>query len=359
MRGRCSTSRRGWRVGKIADQPPLDSARQAAQWQARLLAEPGQRRRSRFARWRADREQHAASHEQIVQTEQLVRSLAGQPEIMALREETLARAHQRSTSGASRWWLGSASLAASLILALCVSLWIAAGPTQPRTMSMAAKADAGERIRTGVGQRAEVELADGSRVMLNTATELRVAFDGQSRRIELLRGQAWFQVARDRARPFVVAAAGREITALGTAFDVRIDRGRLEVMLAEGRVRVTDPARAGVGETGRAIEMVPNQLLIAGPGRVDVRQLADTAPVESWRNGMLIFDNRPLVEAVAEFNRYASRPLRIADQATGQIRISGAFRIGDDRAFTGALAAGFGVKAEPGPDTSAIILRRD
>jgi len=294
-----------------------------------------------------------------VRTEQLVRSLAGEPAILALREETLARVQRRSPPRALRRWLGAASLAASLILALGIGLWVAGGPAASPGATLAGSAAAGERIRTGVGQRAEVELADGSRVMLNTASELRVAFDGRRRRIELLRGQAWFEVARDPQRPFVVAAAGREVTALGTAFDVRIDRGQLEVMLVEGRVSVTDPAREGMGADGRGIELSPNQLLVAGPGGVAVARVADPEPVEGWRNGMLIFDDRPLSEAVAEFNRYSARPIAIADPATGAIRISGAFRIGDDRAFIGALSAGFGVEAQRGPGGAGIVLRRN
>lgn len=285
-----------------------------------------------------------------------MRSHAGAPEIRALREETLDRVRHRASRPVPLWRT-AAPLAASVLLMLGIGGWFASENLVDR-LTLAETPPAGERIHTAIGQRAEVTLADGSKLVLNTDSEAKVLFDEKTRRIELLRGQAWFEVAKDQQRPFVVAAAGQEITALGTAFDVRIDRGRLEVMLVEGRVRVARLVPRGEpASVPEAVMLAPRQMLFVRADGLDVRRLADTARFEGWRSGLLIFEDQPLAEAVGEFNRYVARPLRVADADTGAIRISGAFRIGDDRAFLGALSAGFGVEAQV--SETGITLSRD
>lgn len=351
MPGPCGTCRPGWRIGAISEQPPHDSDREGA-------PEPGPSRcsRSRPASGGAAASAHGAPENGTAALEEFVRSLAGAPEIQALRKETLDRVRERASRPAPLWRT-AAPLAASVLLMLGIGSWFAR-ENLPDPLTMAGTPPAGERIHTALGQRAEVTLADGSKLVLNTDSEVKVAFNEETRRVELLHGQAWFEVAKDQERPFVVAAAGREITALGTAFDVRIDRGRLEVMLLEGRVRVARPApRDKPASVPEAVMLAPRQMLVVREDGLDVRKLADTTRVEGWRSGLLIFEDQPLAEAVGEFNRYAARPLRIADTETGAIRISGAFRIGDDRAFLGALSAGFGVEAQV--SETGITLSRD
>ncbi|WP_066478999.1 MULTISPECIES: FecR family protein [unclassified Sphingomonas] len=298
-----------------------------------------------------------------MRAEQWARDYAATPELRALRDETLARVGRaREVSpGARHRWRPIVPIAASLVIAIGLASWAAGrfeapGGMQPDREGRSVAAAAGSAYSTGVGQRANLTLGDGTRVMLNTRSALRVAYTSGVRRVELVRGQAWFDVAKNPARPFVVAAAGREITALGTAFDVRIDRGRLEVMLIEGRVRVDQPGNAHNRNVAPSVAIAPSQLLVATPDRVDVSRIADPAPIESWRSGLLVFRDQPLGEAVAEFNRYAARPLRIVDDATATVRISGAFRAEDTRAFIGALEAGFGVEARSRDD--AIWLTR-
>lgn len=356
MRGPCSTCRPAWRIGAISEQPPHDSGCEAARPQTPSPGEPTPRGGLRFPRWRAAVPGHGAGREGLAGIEDYARDLAGEPEILLLRGETLGRIREHGPRSLPAW-RGAAALAASVLLVVSTGVWLATG-NMPQLATLAEAPVAGERIHTTVGQRAEVSLADGSTVMLNTDSELKVAFDEGRRRVELVRGQAWFEVAKDPSRPFVVMAAGQEITALGTAFDVRIDRDRLEVMLVEGRVRVARPAPEGQApQSAGGVVLLPQQMLVMREDDLAVRKLSDTSPVESWRNGFLVFDDQPLSEAVDEFNRYAARPIRVADSETGAIRISGAFKIGDDRAFLGALSAGFGVDAEI--SDTAITLTRD
>jgi transmembrane sensor len=123
---------------------------------------------------------------------------------------------------------------------------------------------------TGAGQRSAVTLADGSRVTLNTRSRLEVAYTPRERRVRLVAGQGRFQVAKDAARPFVVTAGSRRVTAADAAFDLQLDREALSVTMPEGSVRV-QPAAASMAGGKDARSLVAGQRLTARQGsRVDV-----------------------------------------------------------------------------------------
>jgi transmembrane sensor len=208
-----------------------------------------------------------------------------------------------------------------------------------------------QTYQTGVGQRATVTLPDGTVVTLNTDSRVRTRGSADRRLIYLDRGQAFFKVAHDKAHPFVVTAAGRTITALGTAFDVRVDDGKtFKVTLVEGRVRVEalphaapaarrsggDPA-ASAPAPGQATEMVAGTELVARDdtkwdlGRTDVRRET------SWTTGQLVFYATPLKQVVAELNRYSERKIVLDDQPFADRPISGTFRAGDVETFARGL----------------------
>lgn len=197
-----------------------------------------------------------------------------------------------------------------------------------------------QSFRTAVGQRATVTLPDGTTVTLNTDTVVRTRADDERRLVYLDRGQAYFKVAKDRRHPFVVAAAGRTVTALGTAFDVRVDGRELKVVLVEGRVRVeslkppptaTSPntAEAAPAQEGLATEMGPGSQLVA-PDDADWRVTrTDTARETSWLHGRIVIDDKPLREVIEELNRYSNRKVVLADPELGEAHLSGIFRPGD------------------------------
>jgi transmembrane sensor len=201
------------------------------------------------------------------------------------------------------------------------------------------------RYSTRVGAIDTVPLADGSRVTLNTDSRIRVALAPQERRIELDRGEAFFQVAKDPARPFVVKVGNKRVIAVGTQFSVRRDDGGdIRVAVAEGKVRVETDSPAG--------SAVP--VLVAG----DVAQTAKTevlvhphagAEVEevlSWRSGYIVLHDMTLTDAVAEFNRYNRKKLFIEDRSIAGIRIGGTFRAKNPEVFLWFLNTEFGVAAE-------------
>ena len=202
---------------------------------------------------------------------------------------------------------------------------------------------ADQSFRTGVGQQATVTLPDGTVVTLNTDTVVRTRADDDRRLVYLDRGQAFFKVAKDRRHPFVVSAAGRTVTALGTAFDVRVDGRELKVVLVEGRVRVESPKtvsttkKAAPAQQGLATELAPGSQLVA-PDDADWRVTrTNTARETSWLHGQIVIDDKPLSEVVEELNRYSNRKVVLADPELGQAHLSGIFRPGDLNGLVVAL----------------------
>lgn len=166
--------------------------------------------------------------------------------------------------------------------------------------------------RTQTGERSTVILTDESRIELSTATALAVDFTPGRRRIKLLEGEAWFQVAPDVARPFVVEAAGGSTTALGTAFAVALNGNAAEVSVTEHAVRVVR------GEKSRVSE---GQSLRYGPRGMGVVQAADPL-ILAWREGRLAFVNRPLGEVAAALDRWTGGRTVVLDEALAARRVT-------------------------------------
>ena len=196
--------------------------------------------------------------------------------------------------------------------------------------------DDGRSYSTAVGEERLVRLGDGSKVHLDTDTSLSVRITRGQRRVELARGRALFDVKRDVARPFVVAAGETEIRALGTRFAVRRDRDQVDVVLVDGSVRVEKPKGSGttqwVLESGQKMRLKPNIKTAPSIEAVD----ANTAT--SWTTGRLIFSGTPLEEAVAEVNRYSRSKVILDVESLGTAPVSGVMNSGDTEAFVSAVS---------------------
>lgn len=342
-------SRARWRIGAIARQPgAVDVDVEAALWLERLAGEPGDALRARFEQWRESDPAHEAALARVEAAGAAALALADAPEILALRHQTLTRI----VVAPRRWGLAAAAAVAALLLVpVATGLWPAAdAPPAPE-----AAAAEPSIYRTGVGERLTVALADGSTVVLNTSSRLRVAFTEGERRLVLEAGQALFEVAKDKTRPFIVAAGDRIVTATGTAFDVKLGRQSVEVKLIEGEVTVAPASRK---EAAAVMRMKPNEVLVASAGTMAVKSVPDIAQAVSWRDGLVVFENERLADAVAEVNRYTRRPIQLAGAEIGELRVSGAFRTGETDAFVEALELGFGVEVrESGPERVVLAAR--
>jgi transmembrane sensor len=247
-------------------------------------------------------------------------------------------------TGRSRLRSGLLAIAASLLLAIGLAAVVF------RTASVAEDRHA-QQFATHVGERRAVSLADGSRVELNTKTRLRAAIAGTARELWLDEGEAYFDVVHDPRRPFVVHAGARTITVLGTKFSVRLDRGRLQVAVSEGRVRIDRPAAAG-----RSMTIMRGDLAVAeGPSLL----VAENSPARvennlSWRRGMLTFEQSSLADVASEFNRYNRRRVVIADTGAASIRIGGTFEAGNVEAFGRLLRDAYGLNVQFMPDEIRI-----
>lgn len=209
-----------------------------------------------------------------------------------------------------------------------------------------------QRYVTEIGGHSVVTLSDGSRLELNTDTSVRTRIGRSTRHVWLERGEAYFEVSHDETRPFVVQVDQQQIVVVGTRFSVRRDPDRLEVAVAEGRVRVELPPtqpKADSVVVGRG-EVVVSQ---AGALRVTAPSTTRVDHEQAWRQGLLVFDDLTLVEAATEFNRYSAKKLVISDKAA-EMRISGSFKANNVDAFIRLLQSAYGLHAAHYPDRVEI-----
>lgn len=205
----------------------------------------------------------------------------------------------------------------------------------------------GNRYRTKVGEIRRLPLPDGSLAAINTQSEVAIAVTETRREVRVEEGEAWFQVKKDAARPFLVAVGDIRVQAVGTAFAVRRRDEGVEVQVTEGvvetwstrspneRTRLAAGSKALIAETG-----APAQPPVEAPVEID-RSLA-------WRTGQLIFDGDTLAQAAAEFNRYNERQVVIADPALGQEKLVGRFRTNEPDSFARAVATTLGARISAG-----------
>lgn len=237
-----------------------------------------------------------------------------------------------------RWMLlsGSGALAASLG---GVALWRAQGQ---------------RRFNTGLGEIRRLPLADGSVAVINTATVLDVALKPREREIRLRRGEAWFQVAKDASRPFVVLAGSVRVRAVGTAFSVRRRAEGVEVMVTEGVVETWIEGEA----KPHTRLLAGDRIALAGPTPPLVAQTPSEIDRSlAWRNGEIALDGETLSAAAEQFNRYNTRQIVIDDADLARERFVGLFRTNDPDSFAVAASATIGARVTH--DGEVIRLSRN
>jgi transmembrane sensor len=196
--------------------------------------------------------------------------------------------------------------------------------------------EAPDDYTTALGERRVVTLVDGSRIALDANSEVTVRYTKSARLLELLHGQARFDVAHDVERPFSVLAGAQKIIATGTAFNIDLNGPRVLVTLIEGHVVVVDEKSTvhamGVPEPvalHQSVELKAGQQLTASPEAAPVVETANVQRATAWMNGQIMIDNEPLSQVIAQVNRYTAAPIQIRDPEVGAMRISGVFNTGD------------------------------
>ncbi|HEY0685618.1 MAG TPA: FecR family protein [Steroidobacter sp.] len=240
---------------------------------------------------------------------------------------------------------------------------------------MGAAVDASELYATAVGERRTVTLPDASVVMLNTNTQIRVAYQKSYRDIRLLRGEAYFTVAKNPNRPFRVYAGGGRIDALGTAFSVYLKQeGSVDVTVTEGRVAVASLATEGksVPNSASVREKKLGSLVAGQVATIPSETQTGSRPIDvldnlrnvelqglsrriSWTEGVLIFSGEPLEAVVKEINRYSTVHIEFSDPAVGAIRVGGQFPVGETSEMFKALETTFGLRVTYLSDSHVLV----
>lgn len=343
----------------------------ASYWVVRLGAEDcTPEDRYAFDVWRREDPAHEASYQKIKRGNDYLDRFMEAPEFQERIELARKRTKPPLWKRDSMRWIGAAA-ACLMILATSVNLipWPESG-VQPVTV-----ADAVEAYETRIGERSTVTLSDGSVVTINTNSRIEVGYTDDLREITLIRGQGFFDVAKDIDRPFVVVAGEKRVMALGTIFDVRFDdQNEVQVTLVEGKVQVDNAGESdgalreirrsdavdGPAIVAASIELNPGERLIA---RADAApEIIETDGIEetSWRRGQLVFRQRVLSEVVAEMNRYSAQQLVLdADERVVALEVSGVFNNGGPpSAFVDALEAMHPLEARrSGRDELTLVWR--
>ena len=318
----------------------------AASWFVRLERDPQDAElRQSFETWLAASPQNRDDWSNVGDAWTRMDAIKDDPAVLAARAALKADLVAQRRGPPLRW---AAGIAAAVVLGgglLAFGSWRQAEDVGAPAQVVASAPQALAVYSTPVGGRRTVTLKDGSQVTLSTDTEVRLTNWDRQRALTVVKGEAFFQVAKNADQPFVVTAAGRTVTALGTAFDVRVDPSQWSVSLVEGKIRVASERST--------VDMTPGHHLSQQGEAAWTIEQRNVADLTSWRDGSLVFENRPLASIVEEMNRYSTQKMRIADPALAATPLSGRFKTGDVAGFVATLEA-FGM-AQSRETSSATI----
>jgi transmembrane sensor len=215
-----------------------------------------------------------------------------------------------------------------------------------------------QRYATTIGEQRSVVLNDGSVVTLNTSTTIQVKLTKAVRTIQLLSGEALFQVAHDKARPFDVIAGNTTVRAVGTQFNVDHRASSTTVTVVEGRVSVESGSENPVDQTpdiGTSIPLIAGEGITVSPRVKSHATAANVATATAWTQRRLVFEHRPLGEVAAEFNRYNRREIQIESAELRSQEVTGVFQANDPSSFLDFVAKIPGVKIERQADATKVV----
>lgn len=251
---------------------------------------------------------------------------------------------------------------AALLLVLVFLPW--SNPTVP---------PAETTIASEIGEVRNVTLEDGSLVTLGAQSKINIRFDENMRTVELMAGDAYFDVEKDAARPFLVIAGDMQAKVLGTAFDVQLGRGESRVAVSEGLVNVTYPTMPkgerviGEGDAAsRQTRVLSSRRLEAGQQVAATRDeglgavsTINSESIGAWRRSRLVYFDAPLSELVADANRYSERPIVIADEPLEDLMVSATFDSSDIDGMLETLTDVFPLDVDSKIGESIVIRARD
>jgi transmembrane sensor len=320
---------------------------EAAEWRVRLT-EAGFKTTPEFEFWLREQE-NSAAWDQVSLLWNVCGEMAHEPEMVAAREAALGHAKRASISRERTVSIGRLTGAIAAVLMIGVLSWSYSWLNRP------------DDYQTAMGERRMITLSDGSRLSLDTNSEVTVRYAKNARTLHLLRGQARFDVAHDKKRPFSVVAGNQKVIATGTAFNIDMAGPKVLVTLIEGHVVVLNEVNdnAAVSTASRvwpkSVELRAGQQLAAVPSAPPEIAPANIQQVTAWTSGQVMADNEPLSSVVARINRYDSTTILIDDPQVAAMKISGVFNAGDVAGFIEIVTHYLPVRAvTESPNTIAL-----
>lgn len=250
---------------------------------------------------------------------------------------------RRNKPPATAWRALAASLVVGSGLAVAIAGWYATGRVQ-------------QSFHTALGATRKAQITDGSTATLSSDSQVAVSLSRTRRDVELIKGEAYFEVAKDAARPFVVNAGGTTATAVGTQFSVRRDKDAVRLVVTEGTVRL-DPSIAGNKMPSATFTAGAIALVTKDGIRIESRSPEQAAEAVGWLSGDVVFHGTPLREAVMDFNRFNKKQLVIMNPKAGEIRVDGSFKVGNVDGFSRLISQVFPVEVVQKQDSAEIYLR--
>lgn len=298
---------------------PDRAAEEAAEWLLRLQADPSDAEvRESFETWLNLGDGNRAAWEaanRVWKLSALVGPAAESPsaEIHQFKQPTRATGRRRS---AMLGWASGMAVAASLFL----------GFVFYPEIETSLRAD----YASSIGETRSVELADGTHVLLDSGSAIAVNYSTTDRQISLLSGRAFFDVTKDKARPFRVEADRVDVTVTGTEFDVRLSQEAVSVAVAEGSVRLDREDESGRKSQIGKEDLTPGQMVSIdrSTGEATETSLPVTA-VASWRRGRLLIESATIGDLVDELRRYRQGIILVTDSRLASRRVTGVFDLKD------------------------------
>lgn len=357
----------------LRDEDPV--AFEAALWLTRQEAGLGADDQHRFEQWLAVDSAHAQAYADLAPGLGALRALPDTAQArlrdglpsrtshteFVLPDQPLAAgaAAPPSMPGRRAWMLNvarfvPAAAAAGVAAAVVGGHWLAWDAQAGRLIHT-------RRYSTARGELREVRLDDGSTLALDADTSIWVALYQGRREVSVRQGQVMLTVEPDAARPFHVMAGALRVTVVGTRFSVRhtetgLDAGRTVVAVESGRVRV-GPQRQGLADASVFLG-AGDSVSADAQGRLDAVVQVGVQSVAVWRQGRVSFNDTPLSQALAEFERYGPTGLTLRDPAVGALRMGGTFDLHAAQTFAQALPHLLPVRLQRNPDGNEIVSNR-
>lgn len=335
----------------IPDQKTIDA--EASDWLVRLEEDyVSAEERAAFLAWRSASGRHRDAFDRLAKLwdgfdqAKVLSDYAASDENAGLLASDAARG--RAVSFARR----------SILTAMAASVAVMAGVGLAVRFSDRVADDATGLAETAVGEQETVNLPDKSVIELNTNSQVAYAYENDAREIKLMRGEAFFKVAPNKDQPFTVETPNGRVVAVGTAFTVRLEQNKVDVLVSEGSV-VFLPREAGPQGPVRSADLAALSETVTAISAGQAAVFQDRAeeqvdPIEpdviarklSWRQGVLAFSGDPLSDVVADVSRYTDVVIEIDDHALRDLPVSGYFQIGEMDELFEALEMMAGLEAE-------------